>query len=194
MEGGQGLKLGEGNALDPVGIFMRTFIRFPKPIIAAVNGPAIGVGCTMVPHCDIVYAAENASFLVPFSRIAVVPEFCSSVTFPQILGTSTANEMLLFGKQLGAQRAKELGFVSDVFPQKNFLESVLREVRAGLVFPLLDKTLPLFKHMVKKWNIDHMERLALYELRKLDERADSGEIAEAVLLFMQKSTGKKSSL
>lgn len=192
MAGGQGLKLGNGNALDPVGVFMRTFLRFPKPIVAAVNGPALGVGCTMLPHCDIVYATETASFLVPFSRIAVIPEFCSSVTFPKLLGKSTANEMLLFGKQLGVNRARELGFVSEIFPKKDFLNRVLQEVRAGLVYPLMDRTLPLFKHMLRKWEIDDIEKLCLYELKKLDERGEAGEIAEAVIAFMQQGKKKAS--
>ena len=190
MQGGQGLKLGNGSIYDPVGVFMRTLLRFPKPVIAAVNGPAIGVGCTLIPHCDIAFATENTYFLVPFSRIAVVPEFCSSVLFPQILGRSTANEMLLMGKPLQAHRAKQLGFISDVFPQQDFLKQVLKQVQEGLQYPLLDKTFPLFKNMIKKWELDDLERLCQYEIRKLDERGESGEIAEAVLTFMQKPKAK----
>ncbi|KAH9253569.1 hypothetical protein BASA81_008405 [Batrachochytrium salamandrivorans] len=186
----EGLKFGKGSAYDPVGVFMRTFLRFPKPLIAAVNGPAMGVGCTMLPHCDIVYASETASFLVPFSRIAVVPEFCSSVTFPKLLGTSTANEMLLFGKPLGAQRACELGLVSQVFKQDKFLDQVVAEVRKGLVFPLLDRTLPLFKNMLKKWDQDHLEQICLYELEMLDQRAENGDTAEAIIAFMSQGKSK----
>jgi len=194
MAGGQGLKLHKGSALDPVGVFMRTMLRFPKPLIAAVNGPAIGVGTTLLPHCDIVYASETASFLTPFSRLAFVPEFCSSVTFPRLMGQSTANEMLLLSKQLSVTRAKEVGFVSDIFPQKGFLDRVLQELSAGLNFPVLDRTLPLFKYMIKRFDADFLERVCVWELKRLDERASSGESAEAIIAFMQSSKKKKSNL
>uniref|UniRef100_H2YAR8 Enoyl-CoA hydratase n=1 Tax=Ciona savignyi TaxID=51511 RepID=H2YAR8_CIOSA len=57
--------------------FVETMVKFPKPLIAAVNGPAIGIGVTCLPLCDVVYAAENATFMTPFTRIAIVPEACS---------------------------------------------------------------------------------------------------------------------
>lgn len=84
----------------PFGRFALTLLRFPKLVIAAVNGPAVGVGVTLLPHCDIVYAYGGnesttvaggrggglpADFWTPFFRLAIVPEFCSSVTFPEIL-------------------------------------------------------------------------------------------------------------
>lgn len=178
-------------AHDPTGVFMRTMIRFPKLLIAAVNGPAIGVGCSMLPICDLVYASETSYFQVPFSRIAVCPEMCSSVTFPQLLGTSTANEMLLLGKQLSVQRAAQLGFVSRIFPKQDFFAKVLQEVRTGVAFPLMERTLPLFKNMLRKWDLEFMDKLCVDELREIDVRAARGDIKVAVQSFLVNSKKAK---
>jgi len=165
--------------------------RFPKPIVAAVSGPAIGVGATLLPHCDVCYCSEKTYIWSPFSRIALLPEFASSYTFPRLLGTSTANELILFSKKISAQRAKERGLVSDVFPSENFLERCLKEVRSGLVYPLLDKSLPLFKQTMKKWDAEIIDKIIVDELRTLDERMERGEPAEAIVEFVQKEAAKK---
>jgi len=89
----------------PAGRFMMTMIAFPKVIVAAVNGPAIGIGVTLLLHCDLVYCTRNATFWVPFTRIALVPEFCASVTFVEVMGVARANELLLMGKKIDAERA-----------------------------------------------------------------------------------------
>jgi peroxisomal 3,2-trans-enoyl-CoA isomerase len=188
--GGQSLKLGD-NVIDPVGVFMRTMLRFPKPIVAALNNSSIGVGATMLAHCDIVYSVEDAYVLTPFSRIGVVCEFGSSYLFPKLMGSSLANEMLLFGKQIPTRRLKEVGFISEIFPKVGFRNRVLEEVRNALVYPLLDKTLPKFKHMIKRLELDFLERLIVYELNELTKRAESGETFEAVMIFMQQSAENK---
>jgi peroxisomal 3,2-trans-enoyl-CoA isomerase len=94
------LKSGKGSYHDPVGRFMTAVIAFQKPLIAAVNGISVGVGLTILPLCDMVFAAPSATFNSPFTVLAVTPEFCSSVTFPRLLGTSMASDMLLFGRKL----------------------------------------------------------------------------------------------
>ncbi len=189
---GENLKSDLGMAHDPVGIFMRTLMRFPKMIVAAVHGPAIGVGCTMLAHCDLVYATPNASFWTPFTRIAVVPEYCSSYLFPKIMGTSTANEMLLLGKKLGAQRAKEVGFVADLFPEgPSFIEKVVSEVRSGIDYPLIGKSLVMFKEMIKRTEAVMLDEIFEYELKMLDERVNNGDTAEAAMAFFQKEQEEK---
>jgi peroxisomal 3,2-trans-enoyl-CoA isomerase len=133
----------------------------------------------------LVYCTDKTFFWTPFSRLALAPEFGSSLLFPQILGMTVANEMLLMSKQLPAKRAFELGLVSAVFPEAGFLDKVLSEVRAGLVYPMLDITLPLFKEMIRKRDLAKVEQAIEYELRILDERAERGEIAQAVVQFVQ---------
>src|SRR5262249_14117554 len=95
----------------PVGRFMWTMMHFPKPIVAAINGPAVGVGVTLIPHCDIAYASKHASFMTPFARIGFVPEFVSTLTLREIVGPSLANEMLLACKRVTAQEALQHGLV-----------------------------------------------------------------------------------
>ncbi|CAL4144105.1 unnamed protein product, partial [Meganyctiphanes norvegica] len=115
--------------INPFYVFIATLIDFPKPLIAVVNGPAVGMGVTMLGLCDIVYASDRASFHTPFMSLALCPEGCSSLTFPQIMGPQRANEMLLFSKKITAKDAHEVGLVTQMFPH-NQLEQV---------WPLLDK-------------------------------------------------------
>lgn len=80
-----------------------TLIDFEKPLAALVNGPAIGIGVTILPHADFVWSSDDATFRTPFTQIGLVPEACSSYLLPQILGSSNANEILLFGTTFTAQ-------------------------------------------------------------------------------------------
>ena len=185
------LKLGEGFTKDPTGVFMRTMLRFPKPIVAAVNGDAIGIGSTLLAHCDIVYSVDTAVFWTPFSRIALVPEFCSTVLFPRIMGFPTANEMLLFGKKISALRAERVGLVGQTFPKVGFMDRVLDEVREALAHPLSERSLPLYKALIKEHDVDFLERVCVYELDTLDRRAESGETAEAVIAFLKSQAAAK---
>lgn len=171
---------------EPLSVFMRTVMRFPKILVAAVNGPTIGATCTLLAFCDVVYASETAYFLLPFSRNVAVPEFCSSVTFPLMLGTSLANEMLLLSKQLDVKRAHQIGFVSQVFPKLDFFNHVLAEVRLALLTPLMHRTLPLFKQMLRRgrWEVDYIENVYLHECKVIDNRVASGDIQAGVAAFL----------
>lgn len=100
------LKSMRGAYFDPVGRFMSCMIAFPKPVVAAVNGIATGVGMTILGHCDLVYCVPHATFSAPFTQIAVTPEFCSSVTFPKIMGPTLSSEVLYLGRKLNAEEAK----------------------------------------------------------------------------------------
>ncbi|KAB0337952.1 hypothetical protein FD755_025407, partial [Muntiacus reevesi] len=95
--------------------FVNTFINFTKPIIVAVNGPAIGLGASILPLCDLVWANEKAWFQTPYTTFGQSPDGCSTVMFPKIMGGVSANEMLLCGRKLTAQEACGKGLVSRVF-------------------------------------------------------------------------------
>lgn len=105
-----GADLKEGIAdYDVVQRFMVKVITYSKILVAAVNGPAIGIGVTLLPHCDLVFASEQATFWTPFSRIAVVPEFCSSFLFPQIMVWFCIKYLLYFVSTfypLGSRKGK----------------------------------------------------------------------------------------
>ena len=100
----------------PVWRFLRAIATFPKPIVAAVCGPAVGVGTTLLLHCDLVYAGDNAAFALPFVNLGLVPEAGSSLLLPQMLGYHRAAEALLLGEPFMAEAALEVGLVNRVLP------------------------------------------------------------------------------
>ena len=100
----------------PVLRFLEAISRCEKPIVAAVNGVAVGIGTTMLLHCDFVYVADDAKFSLPFATLGLVPEAASSYLLPLIAGYQCAAELLLLGEPFSAARAKEAGFVTEVLP------------------------------------------------------------------------------
>lgn len=100
----------------PVFRFMRAISSFTKPIVAAVCGPAVGIGTTMLFHCDLVYAGDNAAFSMPFVNLGVCPEAASSLLAPQRMGYGRAAEALLLGEPFMAEAALEMGLVSRIVP------------------------------------------------------------------------------
>lgn len=100
----------------PVFRFLRGIATFPKPLVAAVCGPAVGVGTTMLFHCDLVYAGDNAAFSMPFVNLGLCPEAGSSLLVPQMMGYHRAAEALLLGEPFLAEAAMEVGLVNRVVP------------------------------------------------------------------------------
>jgi enoyl-CoA hydratase/carnithine racemase len=100
----------------PVFRFLRGIAEFPKPLIAAVCGPAVGVGTTMLFHCDLVFAGDNAAFSMPFVNLGLCPEAASSLLVPQMFGYHRAAEALLLGEPFMAEAALEAGLVNRVLP------------------------------------------------------------------------------
>ena len=100
----------------PVYQFMRNLSQATKPVVAAVSGPAVGIGTTLLMHCDFVYAADNAQFSMPFAKLGLCPEFSSSMLLPQIAGYQRAAEKLMLGEAFSAQEACAMGLVNKVLP------------------------------------------------------------------------------
>ena len=100
----------------PVFRFLHGIAAFPKPIVAAVCGPAVGIGTTMLFHCDLVYAGDNAAFALPFVNLGLCPEAASSLLVPQMFGYHRAAEALLLGEPFMAEAALEVGLVNRVVP------------------------------------------------------------------------------
>ena len=100
----------------PVFRFLRGIASFPKPLVAAVCGPAVGIGVTLLFHCDLVYAGDNAAFSMPFVNLGLCPEAGSSLLVPQMLGYHRAAEALLLGEPFMAEAALEVGLVNRVVP------------------------------------------------------------------------------
>jgi enoyl-CoA hydratase/carnithine racemase len=100
----------------PVFRFLRGIAEFPKPLLAVVCGPAVGVGTTMLFHCDLVFAGDNAAFSMPFVNLGLCPEAASSLLVPQMFGYHRAAEALLLGEPFMAEAALEAGLVNRVLP------------------------------------------------------------------------------
>jgi enoyl-CoA hydratase/carnithine racemase len=100
----------------PVFRFLNAIATFPKPLLAAVCGPAVGIGTTMLLHCDLVYAGDNAMFSMPFVNLGLCPEAASSLLVPRLMGYQRAAEVLLMGDPFMAEAALEVGLVNRVVP------------------------------------------------------------------------------
>jgi enoyl-CoA hydratase/carnithine racemase len=100
----------------PVFRFLHGIAQFPKPLVAAVCGPAVGIGTTLLFHCDLVYAGDNAAFSMPFVNLGLCPEAASSLLVPQMFGYHRAAEALLLGEPFMAEAALEVGLVNRVLP------------------------------------------------------------------------------
>jgi enoyl-CoA hydratase/carnithine racemase len=132
----------------PVFRFLHGIAAFPKPLIAAVCGPAVGVGTTMLFHCDLVYAGDNAAFSMPFVNLGLCPEAASSLLVPQMLGYHRAAEALLMGEPFMAEAALEVGLVNRVLPPteaNNYAQAQARKLAAKPISSLVET-----KRLMKK--------------------------------------------
>src|ERR1700716_698656 len=123
------LKNPPGPGESPQARLMNALLDFDKPLIAAVQGAAIGGGTTMLTHCDFVYAGENAELQMPFVNLAVVPEFGSSCSVPARAGYLRAAELILLGAPFDARYAADLGLVTRVVPDQALLSTATETAR-----------------------------------------------------------------
>jgi enoyl-CoA hydratase/carnithine racemase len=131
----------------PVFQFLRALSGFTKPIVASVCGPAVGIGTTMLLHCDLVVAGDNAAFSMPFVNLGLCPEAASSYLVPQLMGYHRAAEALLLGEPFMAEAALEVGFVNRIVPpgQANALAQQLAKKLASKPLRSLLETKRLLK-------------------------------------------------
>lgn len=120
--------------------FIRALAAFDKPMVAAVQGMAVGIGTTMLLHCDLIYAAPDARFAMPFVKLGLVPEAASSLLAPALLGRAKAAAMLLLGETIGAEEAERAGLICAIVPAESLHEharakaaALARQPRAALL-------------------------------------------------------------
>jgi enoyl-CoA hydratase/carnithine racemase len=131
----------------PVFRFLDAVSSAAKPLVAAVNGPAVGIGTTLLLHCDLVYAGDNARFVMPFTSLGLVPEFASSYLLPLIAGYQRAAELLLLGEPFDAQKAYESGFVTRVVPAAETLAAAWKAADKLAALPA--KSVRVTKQLLK---------------------------------------------
>ena len=168
----------------PVFRFLRGIATFPKPLVAAVCGPAVGVGTTLLFHCDLVYAGDNAAFSMPFVNLGLVPEAASSLLVPQMFGYHRAAEALLLGEPFMAEAALEVGLVNRVVPPSEANELAQAQARKLAAKPLssLIATKQLMKGGQQKAVLERMGEEGAQFGRMLGEPA----AREAMTAFMEK--------
>jgi enoyl-CoA hydratase/carnithine racemase len=164
------------------------FLSFSKPAIAAVNGRAIGMGVTMLPTFDMVYAGSSATFLTPFVRLGLVAELGSSYTLPRLIGRQRTNELMLRAKPIDAETAAAWGLVNRVFPDDLLKAEVLAIARDVAECP--PKTLAKCKDLIRHGElaVDRDAQLSR-ERDVLSTCYGSEENVQAAMAFLQRRKG-----
>jgi len=178
------LKNPPGAGESPQARLIEALINFDKPIVAAVQGAAIGGGTTMLTHCDFVFAGESARFQMPFVNLALVPEFGSSWAVPARIGYLRAAELILFGVPFNAGRAAELGLVTRVLTDEDLLATATQTARDLAKKP--PAALQACKRLMKSSARDQLERAAKLENEEFSARVRSAEAREAFTAFIEK--------
>ena len=168
----------------PQGDLMDAFVRFGKPIVAAVQGAAIGGGTTMLTHCDFVYAGESAKFQLPFINLALVPEFGSSFSIPARVGHLRAAELYLLGEPFTAPRAAELGLVTRVVPNADLLATATATAQKLAAKP--SGALLASKRLLKRASIGQLKEAIKSESEEFMVRVTSADAKEALSAFLEK--------
>lgn len=177
------LKRRPGEASPVFGLF-QALPALEKPVVAAVAGPAIGIGTTLLLHCDLVYAAADARFQLPFVPLGIVPEFGSTLLLPRLSGYQRAARLLLLGQPFTAQEALEAGIVTEVVSREKLFERA--QAAAAMLAALPPESLRLTKRLMKAHQAKELEAAIAEEGRLFLERLGSPEAKEAMSAFLEK--------
>jgi enoyl-CoA hydratase/carnithine racemase len=173
-----------GPGESPQARLMHALMRFEKPIVAAVQGVAIGGGTTMLAHCDFVYAGESATFQLPFVNLGLVPEFGSSYLLPLRFGYGRAAELILLGRPFDASRAAELGLVTQVVPNDRLLATAIETARTLAAKPSV--ALQACKRLMKDAIRQQLQEAVKVENEEFAARVTSDEAKDAFRAFFAK--------
>ena len=168
----------------PVFQFLYGISRAQKVIVAAVAGAAVGIGTTMLLHCDLVYAAPNSRLQLPFVNLGLVPEAGSSLLLPALVGYQRAAELLLLGEPFSAHKAKEIGLVTEVVPEDRLFDTAMAQAKKLAQMPAA--SLRLTKQLMKHGQAAAVEQRIKLESSHFGERLASPEAKEAFSAFIEK--------
>jgi enoyl-CoA hydratase/carnithine racemase len=178
------LKNPPGPGESPQARLMEALVNFDKPLVAAVQGAAIGGGTTMLTHCDFIYAGESSKFQMPFINLAVVPEFGSSCSLPARIGHVRAAELILLGAPFDAKRAAELGLVSEVVSDKDVLARATETARKLSAKPAA--ALQASKRLMKQPFREQIKAAMKAENQEFSTQVRSEDAKEAFTAFLEK--------
>jgi len=173
-------KRAEGG-LKPVTVdFLHALVRNPKPLLAAVDGLAIGIGTTMLLHCDYVVASTGATFATPFTKLGLIPEAASSLLGPTRLGHARAFALLVMGRSMSAEQAEAAGLINTVVNPAVLEETVLQ---AALEIAALPAGAVALARKLLRGDLDVLQRRVDTEAMHFKERLQSDEAREAFAAF-----------
>ena len=178
------LKNTPGAGETPQARLMNALVNFDKPIVAAVQGAAIGGGTTMLTHCDFVYAGESAKFQMPFINLGLVPEYGSSSSIPARTGYLRAAELILLGTAFDVQRALELGLVTRVVPDENLLATATETAQKLAAKPA--SALQASKRLMKQATRDQIREAIRIENQEFGSLLQSADAKEAITAVLEK--------
>jgi len=168
----------------PVFRFLAAFSQATKPIVAAVQGPAVGIGTTMLLHCDLVLSGQGARFQLPFVNLGLCPEAASSFLLPMLAGYQRAAELLLWGEPFDADKAREIGLVNDILPDGEVVERAWARAQTLAAKP--PASVRYTKALLKKaWEKVIRETIS-EEGRLFTQRLASPEAVEAISAFFER--------
>lgn len=168
----------------PVIRFMQALLACDKPVVAAVTGAAIGIGTTMLLHCDLVYVSDEARLAMPFTSLGLVPEFASSLVLPQLVGRVKAAEKLLLGDPFTAAEAVEAGLANAVLPTGEVLNHARRMAERFNALP--PAAVRESKKLLNRARAEPVLQAIAVEAALFGERLSSPEAREAFSAFLQK--------
>ena len=168
----------------PVFRFLRGIATFEKPLMAAVAGPAVGIGTTMLFHCDLVYAGDNAAFAMPFVNLGLCPEAASSLLAPRLMGYHRAAEALLMGEPFMAEAALEIGLVNRIVPPTEANALAQAQARKLAAKPL--RALMETKRLLKKSQSAEVAQRISEEFDSFGRMLKEPAAMEAIAAFTEK--------
>ena len=168
----------------PVTQFMNTLRAMTKPVVAAVPGLAIGIGTTLLMHCDLVYASERAKFAMPFTQLGLCPEFASSVLLPRLAGYQRAAEKLLLGEPFDASEAERMGLVNRVLPAEELMPFVHTQLTKLAALP--SESLRVTKQLMKVDLQTPVDAAMLTEMQHFMRMLNGPDAKEAFAAFFEK--------
>lgn len=172
------------NDESPVFRFLQALVEFPKPLVAGVDGPAVGIGTTLLLHCDLVVATPRAKFALPFAKLALVPEAASSLLLPLVAGYQRAAEWLLLGEPFGGEEAYRAGLVNRLVGPEE-LDQVVMSLAAALA-ALPPEAVQLSKYLLREPLRQRTMETMRREAGVFVERLQSAEARQAFQAFFAK--------
>ena len=164
--------------------FMNALNDARKPLVAAVSGLAIGIGTTLLFHCDLVYASESCFLQLPFTRLGLCPEAGSSYLLPKQIGYQRSAELMLLGDRFTSSKAKELGIVTEVLPQEDYLSFTIE--KANELSNLPAQAVQTSKALLKRGQNQQVSETIEVELVEFGNLLQSDEAQAIVQAFLNK--------